>query len=371
MRRVRKRWAGLGMRHHFRPRHVGDIQDEEPVMPVADIEAIAHAQRMMTTRRGPVVPRIRFSSGLPLPGDPPPPHLDRAGGIGEIEDHHDVADIALGRRRQISVAAVEIVAVHTAAGGAPLGDQLRRAGARDVIDCDAAAELGRSALAQPLVVDDHDAVCHPHLVGMPALRQIDSRELAGLARIGHVHDRGAARPVHVPDEERRALDPNLPCARAAECEMRVVLDRLDTKRSTSEVRGGELAPVPSRSWRARAQAILTMPPAASRPHFLNRWKHFNAGSSLATNRTAGCLLSPLTCSNQEPPGTAKLSKACQSKRLPSMMECPLPSNGATSRLAVCRTGRVFSPGRSTCTKKVMVLNTGPTVSGSTYSIDNA
>src|SRR5262249_55957294 len=76
MRRVRKRWAGLGMRHHFRPRHVGDIQDKEPVMPVADIEAIAHAQRMMTTRRGPIVPRIRFSSGLPLPGDPPPPHLD-------------------------------------------------------------------------------------------------------------------------------------------------------------------------------------------------------------------------------------------------------------------------------------------------------
>jgi hypothetical protein len=86
---------------------------------------------------------------------------------------------------------------------------------------------------------------------------------------------------------------------------------------------------------------------------------------------AGCLLSPLTCSNQEPPGTAKLSNACQSKRLPSMMECPCPSNGATSRLAVCRTGRVFSPGRSTCTKKVMVLNTGPPVSGSTYSIDNA
>src|SRR5215467_7661018 len=78
------------------------------------------------------------------------------------------------------------------------------------------AELGRSALAQSLVVDDHDAVRHPHLVGMPTLRQIDGRELAGVARIGHVHDRGAARPVHVPDKERRALDPNLPSARAVE-----------------------------------------------------------------------------------------------------------------------------------------------------------
>src|SRR5262249_34577641 len=102
-----------------------------------------------------------------------------------------------------------------------------------------------------------------------------------------------------------------------------------------------------------------MSPAASRPHFLNRWKHFNAGSSLAANWIAGRFSSPLTCSNQEPPGTARLSNFSQSKRLPSMIECPLPSNGATSRLAVCRTGRVFSPGRSTCAKNVMVLNTGP------------
>jgi hypothetical protein len=148
--------------------------------------------------------------------DPPAPDLDRTGGIGEIEDHHDVADIALGRRRQVGVAAIEIVAVHAAAGRAPLGEELRRAEARDVINCDTPAELGRSALAQPLVVDDHDAVRHPHLVGMPALRQIDGRELARLARIGHVHDRGSARPAHVPDKERRALDPNLPSAGAVE-----------------------------------------------------------------------------------------------------------------------------------------------------------
>src|SRR5262249_31836002 len=54
------------------------------------------------------------------------------------------------------------------------------------------------------------------LVRMPTLRQIDGCELAGVARIGHVHDRGAARPVHVPDKERRALDPTLPSARAVE-----------------------------------------------------------------------------------------------------------------------------------------------------------
>src|SRR5262249_50107839 len=48
---------------------------------------------------------------------------------------------------------------------------------------------GRFMRGEEDVVDDHDAVRHPHLVGMPPLRQIDGRELARLARIGHVHDR--------------------------------------------------------------------------------------------------------------------------------------------------------------------------------------
>ena len=184
------------------------------MVPVADIEAIAHAQWMVATRRGPVVPGIRFCPSLPLTRDPPPPHLDRTSGIGEIEDHHDVADIALDRRRDIGVASVEIEAMHAATGRAPFRDQLGSAWARNIVNRNPAAELRRVGGPKLLVVDDHDAVRHPHFVGMPTLRQVNGRELAWVARIGHVHDGGAARPAHVTDIENRALNPNLPSARA-------------------------------------------------------------------------------------------------------------------------------------------------------------
>ncbi len=104
--------------------------------------------------------------------------------------------------------------MHAATSRPPLGNQLRGARARDVVDPYSAAKFGRSALAQLLVVDDHDAVRHPHFVGMPTLRQVNGRELAWVARIGHVHDGSAARPAHVTDIENRALNPNLPSARA-------------------------------------------------------------------------------------------------------------------------------------------------------------
>src|SRR5713226_3349514 len=191
-----------------------------------------------------------------------------------------------------------------------------------------------------------------------------------MARIGNVDDGRSVRRLHVRDVECRAVNPNLTAARAVQVrhEAGVGLARHWQLERVPVAGGAAGRKDPSR---VGAHTILTMSPAASRPHFLNRWKHFNAGSSLATNKIAGRFSSPLMCSNQEPPGTARLSNFSQSKRLPSMIECPLPSNGATSRLAVCRTGRVFSPGRSTCAKNVMVLNTGPPVSGSVYSIDSA
>src|SRR5262249_55098945 len=49
--------------------------------------------------------------------------------------------------------------------------------------------------------------------------------------------------------------------------------------------------------------------------------HFNAGSSLATNRMAGCLLSPLTCSNQEPPGTAAKAQPRWDDNSPDRAKC--------------------------------------------------
>src|SRR3954451_14267288 len=113
---------------------------------------------MMAPRRHPVVPRIGLAAGLPLARDPPPADLDRFCRIRQIEDHHDVADIAVGGRRDIGVAAVEIVAVNAATAVLPLGYELGSVRLADVIDAQAPAELRRPAVAEPLVVDNHDAV---------------------------------------------------------------------------------------------------------------------------------------------------------------------------------------------------------------------
>ena len=67
-----------------------------------------------------------------------------------------------------------------------------------------------------LVIDHHDAVGAAHLVGVPALRQIDGRERARIARISYVHNGRAVRGLHVPDEHRGAVDPDLPAAGAVE-----------------------------------------------------------------------------------------------------------------------------------------------------------
>src|SRR5262245_16171992 len=103
-------------------------------MPIADVEPIAHAHGVMAAGRRPIVPGIGFAAGLPLAGDPPAAHLLRLLRVLEVEDHGDVADIALGGRRDIGVAAVEIVAVHALAVGAPFADLARLAGLGHVID---------------------------------------------------------------------------------------------------------------------------------------------------------------------------------------------------------------------------------------------
>ncbi len=67
--------------------------------------------------------------------------LPRAGRILEVEDHHDVADVALGGRRDVGVAAVEIEAVHALAEGAPLAEELRAGRRRHIVDAETAAEI--------------------------------------------------------------------------------------------------------------------------------------------------------------------------------------------------------------------------------------
>ena len=92
---------------------------KKPRVPVADVEPVAHAQRVMAARLR-SFHRVVLAAGRPLARHPPAPDLSRIGRVLEVEDHHDVADIAVGGRRDIGVAAVEIEAVHARAAGAPL-----------------------------------------------------------------------------------------------------------------------------------------------------------------------------------------------------------------------------------------------------------
>ena len=66
------------------------------------------------------------------------------------------------------------------------------------------------------MVDHHDTIPDPHLVRMGSGCHVDPGQLARPFRIGHVEDGGAARRLHVTDEGRRALDPDLSAAGAVE-----------------------------------------------------------------------------------------------------------------------------------------------------------
>jgi hypothetical protein len=67
--------------------------------------------------------------------------------MGEVQDHHDIAHVALRRRRDVGIPAIKIIAVHTATGRSPFGDRFRIARLRYVIDAKPAAEVGGPALA--------------------------------------------------------------------------------------------------------------------------------------------------------------------------------------------------------------------------------
>ena len=205
---------GVELRHQARARHVLDVQDEHAVMPVRHVQAVAHAQRMVAARRHVVVPGIGFAAGLVLAGNPPAPHFLGLRRIAQVQDLDDVADVARRRRRDIGVAAVEVVAVHAAALGAglPVRDQARTVRPADVVDAQSAAEIVGAA-AELLIVDDHQAVAHAHLVRMPADGHFQRRQQARAARVFDVVDRGAIGRTHVRDIHRRALHPDLSAPR--------------------------------------------------------------------------------------------------------------------------------------------------------------
>src|ERR1700722_16368141 len=116
----------------------------------------------MAARRRTVGPRIRFTAGLPLSRNPPASHLLGPGWILEVEDHHDIADVAFRGGGDIGIPPVEIVAVHSFTMGSPFAEQLWARRCRYIVDAEPAAEIRIAILSLALMIDHHDAVCDAH-----------------------------------------------------------------------------------------------------------------------------------------------------------------------------------------------------------------
>src|SRR3954447_20677974 len=217
MRRMRIGPTVVDGRHERRLRHVGDVEDEKTMMPVRHVQPIAMAQRMVTARLYVIVPRVRLASGDMLPWYPPATDFLRRLGIGEVEDHHDVADVAFRRWRDVGVAAIEREAMHAAAfaGDAPFVDEPRLRWRRHVEDADTAAEFG-CAFAEFLVVDHHQVAGHAHLVRMPADRNVELRDELRMLRVRDIVDRRAVRRPHVRYVKNVPVPPDLSASRTVD-----------------------------------------------------------------------------------------------------------------------------------------------------------
>src|SRR5579875_619011 len=82
----------------------------------------------------------------------------------DVEDHHDVSEVAVDCRRAVDIVAVEIEAVHTLPSSLPTRDLTRTIRRADVVDTEAASVFAGEALVGDLVIDDHQALCDADFV---------------------------------------------------------------------------------------------------------------------------------------------------------------------------------------------------------------
>src|SRR5579864_6082462 len=165
-------------------------------------------------------PGRRLATSNPLTRRPPTPDLFRLFRILEVENHHDVALIALDRRRNVRVPAVEIEAMHAAPFRDPVMDLFRLGWVTHIEDAEATFKF-RRVLAVfgrgiDFVVDDHQPIADPRLVRMRARSHFKMGKKLRVVRILHVDDARARGRVNMADIGNAALDGDLPATRAIE-----------------------------------------------------------------------------------------------------------------------------------------------------------
>ena len=174
-----------------RPLDVRDVEDDEPGGPVAEVGAITQDVRRSvqgdTSRWG-------LSGGDELLGEEPHRHLLGTAGVGDVEDHVDVAVEPAATRRHMHIATTgEVVAVHAVLAGVPLAEQPRNGRIADVEESDAfggvecrIASPGRRSMLHAL---DQQIVGDLDLPGRGMIGALDRADEARVGGVGHVEDR--------------------------------------------------------------------------------------------------------------------------------------------------------------------------------------
>jgi hypothetical protein len=171
----------------------------------------------MATMRGLRPARVLAARGV-LSGQPPATDLGRVRRLLEVQDEHDVADEAFERRRQVGEPAVEVKPVGAGAHSLPARELVRPRWIAHVIHAEAGREVRRDRAlvgGVELMVHEHYAGVHAHLVRMGAGRHAECGNDARALGIAHIDDRGAVWAAHVADVGRPALDHDLASAGAS------------------------------------------------------------------------------------------------------------------------------------------------------------
>ena len=192
--------------------HIGYVEDDEAAVPIAGVQPVAEPKRMVAAVPD-ALPRRGFAARGPLSGHPPPRHLLGPGRVLHVQDHHDVADVALHLRREIGVFAVEIEAVNAGARGPVEADLAGTGLVGHVVDLESALKAVLRHAGVAFVVHQHDVAVDPDLVRMGPVGDLDVRDHLEVPGVGNVHDGRAVGRFQVSDVGVVPLHHDLPAAR--------------------------------------------------------------------------------------------------------------------------------------------------------------